>query len=153
MWRARRLLLAVPKLIGAAVLTVVAVLESGEPPFPEGRVRGQHRVNVVNKLSNRPLPITGDDLVERFIRWIDNQEVRGLLTVDAEKDIFLWEASSQDDRHRPVAVVLHPLKELSVTDRWAYRFGRRTAVVVSLSTGADLWLTGRSTDLALRQLG
>ena len=151
-WRAERLLLGIVKVIGVAIITVLSLLLDGDLPVPEDRTPGRHRVSVINKLSDRPLPITGDGLTGRFDRWIHNQELPGYLTVDPKRDIFLWEAKSQDDRDRPIAVVLQPLTAVSVTDRWAYRFGPRTAVVVSLSSGADLWLTGRSTDLLLRQL-
>ena len=109
-------------------------------------------MSVVNKLSDSPLPITGGGLAGRLTRWINNQELPGYLTVDSGNNTFPWEAESRDDRDRPIALVHQPLKEVWVTDRWAYRFGRRTAVVVSLGSGADLWLTGWSTDRALRQL-
>jgi hypothetical protein len=151
-WRTERLLLAGVKVIGVALLTIVSLL-AGEVPVPGDRTRGRPRVSVVNKLSDRPLPITGGGLVGRLNRWIHNQELPGYLTVDLDNDIFMWEAQGRDEGTRPIALVLQPLAAVTVTDRWTYRFGRRTAVVVSLSSGADLWLTGRSTYKALRQLG
>jgi hypothetical protein len=150
MWRTQRLLLAGVKMLGLVVLTVVS-LAHGEIPLGEGGTR-RPRVSVINKLSTRPFPTTRAGRLARVGWWLNNQEVRGYLTVDPDRNVFLWEAEHRRMGSGPIAQVLEPLAAVRVTDRWTYRFGRRTAVVVALSSGADLWLTGKPRDAALRQL-
>jgi hypothetical protein len=144
-WQTERLLRVGVKVIAVTVLSLLA----GEIPLP--RDGSRRRVTVVNKLSARPLPVAGGR-IGRFDRWLHNQEVAGYLTVDPDRDIFLWEAEDRDGSVGPIARVFEPFTTVRVTDRWTYRFGRRTVVVVSLGSGADLWLTGRASDVALRQL-
>jgi hypothetical protein len=150
-WRTQRLLLVSLKVVLVALVVIISVVSADLSDLDIGRSR-RRRVNVVNKLSEPPLRISHGGLLGRFDRWVDNQEIRGHLTVDPESDIFLWEAEEQDGSAGSVARVIERLTAVTVTDRWTYRFGRRLAVVVSLDNGTNLWLIGGTNDVVLRQL-
>jgi hypothetical protein len=149
-WRTQRWLLTVVKVIALAPLVVYAVVEGGIPE-PAERTPGRRNVSLINKLSLPPRPVSGG-WFGRIVRLVDNHEVRGHLTVDPDHGVFLWEAEDRDARSRPIALVHEPLATVEVAHRWNYRFGRRTVVVVSLASGAELWLAGSTRDVALQRL-
>lgn len=153
-WRAQRWVRLIVKALVAVALVVVSLFVGDDLPLPTGNaISPRRRVNAITKLSTPPLATSGEGWLLRLYRWVHNGEVHGRLTVDPDEDVFLWEAREQDAAGRPIARALESLAAVRVTERWTYRFGRRTVVVVSLPTGADMWLTGKVGNVALQQVG